>query len=67
MLDQVPSVAAFHLKRFKTDGTYVEKIDKRVDFPLELDLQPYSSCNKNGNVSCSLHLYLPYILSALCM
>ncbi|RZC28033.1 ubiquitin carboxyl-terminal hydrolase 20-like [Glycine soja] len=42
MLDQTPSVAAFHLKRFKTDGILVEKIDKHIDFPLELDLQPYT-------------------------
>ncbi|KAI9125020.1 hypothetical protein K1719_003636 [Acacia pycnantha] len=46
ILDQTPSVAAFHLKRFKTDGIYVEKIDNHVDFPLELDLQPYTNCNE---------------------
>ncbi|KAL6312595.1 hypothetical protein AAG906_005996 [Vitis piasezkii] len=37
-----PLVAASHLKRFKTYGTYVEKIDKHVEFPLELDLLPYT-------------------------
>lgn len=42
MLDQTPSVAALHLKRFKTNGILVEKIDKHIDFPLELDLQPYT-------------------------
>ncbi|KAK7407160.1 hypothetical protein VNO78_08839 [Psophocarpus tetragonolobus] len=47
MLDQTPLVAAFHLKRFKTDGTHVEKIDKHIDFPLELDLQPYTISNQN--------------------
>lgn len=52
LLDQTPSVAAFHLKRFKTDGTSVQKIDKHVNFPLELDLQPYSICDQDSNVSC---------------
>lgn len=49
-LDKAPSVAAFHLKRFKTDGSSIVKIDKHVEFPLELDLQPYSSGGEN-NVS----------------
>lgn len=45
MLDQAPSVAALHLKRFKIDGTSVEKIGKHVQFPLELDLKPYTNDN----------------------
>jgi ubiquitin carboxyl-terminal hydrolase 36/42 len=56
MLDQAPSVAAFHLKRFKTDGSFVEKVDKHVEFPLELDLQPYTTVCRNNNVSCSLSI-----------
>lgn len=59
MLDQTPSVAAFHLKRFKTDGTYVEKIDKHVDFPLELDLLPYTISNQSDDVSC--HFVIAFI------
>lgn len=47
LLDQVPSIAAFHLKRFKNDGSFVEKIDKYVEFPLELDLQPYTNLDQN--------------------
>ncbi|GMP74418.1 hypothetical protein CsSME_00031843 [Camellia sinensis var. sinensis] len=43
ILNQAPSVAAFHLKRFKNDGSYVEKIDKHMEFPLEIDLLPYTS------------------------
>ncbi|CAK8534198.1 unnamed protein product [Lathyrus sativus] len=31
MLNQTPSIAAFHLKRFKTDGFFVEKINKHID------------------------------------
>lgn len=40
-LEKIPLVATFHLKRFKADGSFVEKIDKHVEFPLELDLQPF--------------------------
>ncbi|KAL2348949.1 hypothetical protein Fmac_002949 [Flemingia macrophylla] len=57
MLDQTPSVAAFHLKRFKTDGVFVEKIDKHIDFPLELDLQPYTISNENNDVPLKYNLY----------
>ncbi|KAL5099964.1 hypothetical protein RYX36_004291 [Vicia faba] len=56
MLNQTPSIAAFHLKRFKTDGVFVEKIDKHIDFPLELDLQPYTISNEN-NVPLKYDLY----------
>lgn len=52
MLDQAPSVAIFHLKRFKNDGSVVEKIDKYVAFPVKLDMQPYTSGNQRNNVSC---------------
>jgi len=51
MLDQTPSIAAFHLKRFKTVENSVEKIDKHINFPLELDLQPYTILSENNNVS----------------
>lgn len=49
MLEQAPSVTALHLKRFKNYGSYVEKIDKYVEFPLELDLLPYTSGSRNNN------------------
>ena len=54
MLDQAPSVAALHLKRFKIDGTSVEKIGKHVQFPLELDLKPYTNDNEDSDVSHGL-------------
>ncbi|XAR70632.1 Ubiquitinyl hydrolase 1 [Bertholletia excelsa] len=57
VLDQVPSVAMFHLKRFKNDGSDVEKIDKFVEFPLELDLLPYTGVHKNCNASLKYDLY----------
>ncbi|XP_044467196.1 ubiquitin carboxyl-terminal hydrolase 21-like isoform X2 [Mangifera indica] len=57
MLDQAPLVAAFHLKRFKTDGSYIVKIDKHVEFPLELDLRPYTNDGQNSDVVLKYHLY----------
>lgn len=54
ILDQAPSVATFHLKRFKNDGFFVKKIDKYVEFPLELDLLPYTSGCQNATVSLSV-------------
>ncbi|KAF7127225.1 hypothetical protein RHSIM_Rhsim11G0015700 [Rhododendron simsii] len=57
MLDQAPSVAAFHLKRFKNYGSYVEKIDKHVEFPLELDLLPYIDDSQNNDVELKYDLY----------
>ncbi|KAK6275149.1 hypothetical protein POUND7_004858 [Theobroma cacao] len=57
MLDQAPSVATFHLKRFKTESGYVEKIDKHVFFPLELDLQPYTIVNQSSNEELKYQLY----------
>ncbi|WCJ20649.1 Ubiquitin carboxyl-terminal hydrolase 20 [Euphorbia peplus] len=47
MLDRAPSVAALHLKRFKSDGSSIEKVGKHVDFPLELDLEPYSNASQD--------------------
>ncbi|GMP87089.1 hypothetical protein CsSME_00039617 [Camellia sinensis var. sinensis] len=49
---KAPSVAAFHLKRFKNDGSYVEKIDKHMEFPLELDLLPYTGGDQNNDLLC---------------
>ncbi|XP_073027102.1 ubiquitin carboxyl-terminal hydrolase 20-like isoform X2 [Primulina eburnea] len=57
MFDQTPSVAAFHLKRFKNDGHFVEKIDKHVKFPLEMDLRPFTCSGKISDVDLKYTLY----------
>lgn len=57
ILEDTPSVASFHLKRFENDGSFVEKIDKHVEFPLELDLQPYTRSSQDSDVSVFLHAY----------
>ncbi|KAF3658833.1 Ubiquitin carboxyl-terminal hydrolase 21 [Capsicum annuum] len=57
VLDKAPSVAALHLKRFKTDGSLVEKIDKYVSFPLELDLHTYADNSQIDNEEMKYDLY----------
>ncbi|PIA39963.1 hypothetical protein AQUCO_02600424v1 [Aquilegia coerulea] len=56
-VEKTPTVAALHLKRFKNYGSYVDKIDKHVDFPLELDLLPYRSNQENAEVDLKYELY----------
>ncbi|CAA7014597.1 unnamed protein product [Microthlaspi erraticum] len=55
--DKLPPVATFHLKRFKSDGHYMEKTFNHVKFPLELDLLPYMSDNHDPQVPTKYHLY----------
>ncbi|CAN4128158.1 unnamed protein product [Withania somnifera] len=57
VLDKAPSVASLHLKRFKTDGSLVEKIHKYVSFPLELDLHNYADNNQVDNEELKYDLY----------
>ncbi|RWW08157.1 hypothetical protein GW17_00028429 [Ensete ventricosum] len=52
-LDQAPQVLALHLKRFKNDGSFSNKIDDFVEYPLELDLNPCLSCPAKEVVSVS--------------
>ncbi|CAN6280337.1 unnamed protein product [Urochloa humidicola] len=42
-LHRAPDVIAFHLKRFTTLANSVEKIDKHVAYPPEVDLKPFHS------------------------
>ncbi|PHT39077.1 hypothetical protein CQW23_22650 [Capsicum baccatum] len=51
MLYNAPSVAVFHLKRFQNDGSIVQKVDKHISFPLELDLLPYTENIQSYNIS----------------
>lgn len=43
LLHNLPQVITFHLKRFKNNGLFMVKNYNYVEFPLELDLQPYMS------------------------
>ncbi|GER34669.1 ubiquitin carboxyl-terminal hydrolase [Striga asiatica] len=55
--DQSPTVALFQLKRFKNDGCFVHKMDKHVEFPLELDLQPFMLGGNNISMELKYVLY----------
>ncbi|KAI7989781.1 Ubiquitin carboxyl-terminal hydrolase 20 [Camellia lanceoleosa] len=55
--EKVLLLLLLHLKRFKNDGSYVEKIDKHVEFPLELDLLPYTGGDQNNDVELKYNLY----------
>ncbi|XP_022923388.1 ubiquitin carboxyl-terminal hydrolase 20-like isoform X1 [Cucurbita moschata] len=56
-LEKIPLVTTFHLKRFKADSSFVEKIEKHLEFPLELDLQPYSVRGRDAEVELKYELY----------
>ncbi|KAM0929979.1 hypothetical protein ACQ4PT_001244 [Festuca glaucescens] len=43
VIDKTPDVVAFHLKRFTTLDNSIEKIDKYVGYPSELDLKLFHS------------------------
>ncbi|KAG8382492.1 hypothetical protein BUALT_Bualt05G0082900 [Buddleja alternifolia] len=55
--DQVPTVAVFHLKRFKNDGIFIQKIDKHVVFPLEFDLLPFTGSGRANDAELKYILY----------
>ncbi|XP_024005822.1 ubiquitin carboxyl-terminal hydrolase 20 [Eutrema salsugineum] len=57
LLDKLPLVATFHLKRFKNNGYFMEKIFNDVRVPLEIDLQPYMSSNQENEVATKYYLY----------
>lgn len=65
--DEAPSVAVFHLKRFKNDGCLVQKIDKHVAFPLDLDLLPFTGSGKTDDVSVPYYLPFLSLLSTECI
>ncbi|KAL0754245.1 hypothetical protein Bca101_091913 [Brassica carinata] len=54
LLHNLPQVITFHLKRFKNNGLFMVKNYNYVEFPLELDLQPYMS---NDQVAAKYYLY----------
>jgi ubiquitin carboxyl-terminal hydrolase 36/42 len=56
MLDRSPDVVAIHLKRFTSLDRSVEKIDKHVVYPLELDLKPFH-CDPDINKELKYDLY----------
>jgi ubiquitin carboxyl-terminal hydrolase 36/42 len=58
LLAKAPDVLTLQLKRFTTLDSSVEKIDKHVSYPSELDLKPFHS-NPETEVSFCTLLRLP--------
>jgi ubiquitin carboxyl-terminal hydrolase 36/42 len=54
VIDEAPDVLAFQLKRFTTLGNSVQKIDKHVAYPSELDLKPFHSSPEKEVSFCAL-------------
>ncbi|CAN0924066.1 Ubiquitin carboxyl-terminal hydrolase 20 [Linum grandiflorum] len=54
LLDWSSPVTIFHLKRFRDDGN---KLHNVVQFPLELNLRPYSRYVQGNRVDLRYHLY----------
>ncbi|KAK4724220.1 hypothetical protein R3W88_026999 [Solanum pinnatisectum] len=57
LVDRASSVATLCLKRFNNDGFSVQKVDKYVSFPLELDMLHYTDKINNGFSISSGHYY----------
>lgn len=43
LICDLPAVLTIHLKRFIQRGYRIEKSNKQINYPLELDMSPYSS------------------------
>jgi ubiquitin C-terminal hydrolase len=52
VLEQLPIVFNFHLKRFRWQNIHRDKLTQRVAFPLELDMGPFVADGGAGS-----HLY----------
>ncbi|KAH0722668.1 hypothetical protein KY290_005325 [Solanum tuberosum] len=55
LVERASYVAVVHLKRFKNGGFVVQKVDKHVSFPLELDMLLYT--NEINNKEMKYNLY----------
>jgi ubiquitin C-terminal hydrolase len=66
VIDKAPDVVAFHLKRFATLDGSIDKIDKHVAYPSELDLKPFHS-NPDKEVSFVLFSSFRFIIKHILM
>ncbi|KAH0644922.1 hypothetical protein KY284_032806 [Solanum tuberosum] len=65
LVHRAPSVAALHLKRFKNNGIVVQKVDKHVPFPLELDMLLYTSKINNEEMKYDLYAVIVHFRSSI--
>ncbi|XP_046405230.1 ubiquitin carboxyl-terminal hydrolase 16 isoform X2 [Ischnura elegans] len=57
---KLPEVLTIHLKRFEVIGSRMSKISRKITFPIELDVSPYTSNKfeaKQPNTAPCYHLY----------
>ncbi|KAG5581091.1 hypothetical protein H5410_051718 [Solanum commersonii] len=64
LIDRAPFVATLCLKRFNNDGFVVQKVDKHVSFPLELDMLHYT--NKINNCIRGFSISSGHYYSFIC-
>ncbi|XP_015084834.2 ubiquitin carboxyl-terminal hydrolase 20-like [Solanum pennellii] len=65
LVDRAPSVAALHLKRFKNNGTDIQKVEKHVSFPLELDMLLYTNEINNEEMKYDLYAIIVHSGSSM--
>ncbi|XP_077159722.1 ubiquitin carboxyl-terminal hydrolase 45 isoform X3 [Paroedura picta] len=60
LISSVPAVLVLHLKRFHQAGVSLRKVNRHVDFPLVLDLAPFSSASCKNVTDGGKVLYALY-------
>ncbi|KAL8186294.1 UNVERIFIED_CONTAM: Ubiquitin carboxyl-terminal hydrolase 45 [Gekko kuhli] len=60
LISSVPAVLVLHLKRFHQAGVSLRKVNRHVDFPLVLDLAPFSSASCKNVTDGGKVLYTLY-------
>ncbi|KAG5619862.1 hypothetical protein H5410_005080 [Solanum commersonii] len=60
LIDHAPTVDVLHLKRFKNNGLVVQKVEKHVSFPLELDMLLYTNDINNEEMKYDLYVVIVY-------
>ncbi|KAK1273071.1 Ubiquitin carboxyl-terminal hydrolase 21 [Acorus gramineus] len=59
--DQAPLVVFFHLKRFSIESNDIQKMDKFVEFPLELNWQPFHGGTQENKMLYNLYAVMVHI------
>ncbi|XP_060093480.1 ubiquitin carboxyl-terminal hydrolase 45 isoform X2 [Heteronotia binoei] len=60
LISSVPAILVLHLKRFHQAGVSLRKVNRHVDFPLVLDLAPFSSASCKNVTDGGKVLYALY-------
>lgn len=60
LICELPAILTIHLKRFQQHGMRLEKLNKHVNFPLILDMSPYTSTQAVNKSTSHKILYSLY-------